>query len=231
MTRSKRNPRRRRKFSVLANSSHRRRRNRGRRHSNPFHARHRRRNPSLPVPVRELLPISLFAIGGGVLTRAIPEKFAPNMNTGIKGYALNAVTAAALGYGVGMISRVAGAGVLIGGVVMTGARIISDAMGQPIVTFADSLSASSGSLSGDPAFHLGSYAPSYFAVPGQSRAQGSNLLVSSNPNVAAAAPAAIVKTSKGQTAVVPLTKAPNAAAKSGVSGMGFSPRFKARFAS
>ena len=197
--RRKRNVRRRhgRKHNPLlakATRHHRRRR------SNVRHTR-RRRNPlALALPVRELMPTALYAIGGGVAARAIPQLVLKDKNTGIFGYGANALTTVVLSMLLGkFVGKNASVGALLGGTVMTVGRIIAEQFGKSVVEFQSLLGA------GDPSFDLrglGLYQPNYFAVPTISRG---GLQVTSPPM--AALPAA-----------------------HGISGLGDNARFRSRYA-
>ncbi len=130
--------------------------------------RRRRRNP-LSLGGRELIPTALWAIAGGVATRAIPQLLLKDSNTGIFGYGANALTAVALSWAAErFVSPNAGKGVLIGGAVMLGGRLISDFFGKSLVSFGDVFGTTGTSglgASGDPSFDLGIYAPNEFVVP------------------------------------------------------------------
>src|SRR5260370_12367228 len=74
-----------------------------------------------------------------------------NKNSGIMGYALNLGTALALKF---ILKGDMGDSMFVGGAVATVTRIVSDQLGTKIQ-----------GLSGDPAFTMGAYWNSYFAVP------------------------------------------------------------------
>lgn len=180
----------------------RRRRRYFRRRRNPvafFGRRYRRRNP-LALPGRELIPITLWAIGGGVATRALPQLVLKDKNTGIMGYGANALVALAGSWAAGkFISRNAGVGVLVGGSVMIAGRLIADFFGKRFVEFG-----LTGLEAGDSAFDLGLYTPNYFPIPS----------VSEGPLMKTASPIAMLPAGKPAA---------------GVAGMGASPLFTSRF--
>lgn len=132
------------------------------------HHHRRRRNP-LSLGGRELIPTALWAIAGGVATRAIPQLLLKDSNTGIFGYGANALTAVALSWAAErFVSPNAGKGVLIGGAVMLGGRLISDFFGKSLVSFGDVFGTTGTSglgAAGDPSFDLGIYTPGEFVVP------------------------------------------------------------------
>lgn len=133
-----------------------------------FVVKRRRRNP-LSLGGRELIPTALWAIAGGVATRAIPQLLLKDSNTGIFGYGANALTAVALSWAAErFVSPNAGKGVLIGGAVMLGGRLISDFFGKSLVSFGDVFGTTGTSglgAAGDPSFDLGLYVPNEFVVP------------------------------------------------------------------
>ena len=110
-----------------------------RRHRNPFGV-----NSSVVSQV-------LWTGAGYVAARAIPAMVLSSQNTGWMGYLMNAGTAVLLKM---VVPGGTGEDLLIGGLVATATRIVSDTMGAKIA-----------GLSGDPAFTLGAYWNSYFAVP------------------------------------------------------------------
>ncbi len=172
-----------------------------RRRRNPvayFGRRYRRRNP-LALPGRELIPITLWAIGGGVLTRALPQLVLKDKNTGVFGYGANAIVALAGSWAAGkFISKNAGVGVLVGGSVMIAGRLIAEFFGKRFVEFG-----MTGLEAGDTDFDLGLYTPGYFPIPTVSEG---TLMKTASPVVALPAP-------KGAA----------------VAGMGASPLFASRF--
>src|ERR1700758_3430695 len=146
-----------------------RRRRRSRNRMLMVNHRRRRRNP-LALGGRDLVPTALWAIAGGVATRALPQLFLKDSNTGIMGYGANALTAVALSFAAEkFISRNAAVGVLVGGAVMVGGRLISDFFGKTLVSFGDVFGTTGtsgmGAHAGDPSFDLGLYTPGEFVVP------------------------------------------------------------------
>jgi len=93
----------------------------------------------------------LYGSAGYVAARALPAMVLPSRNSGIMGYALNAATAVAMRL---VIGGARGDELFVGGAIATVSRIVSDQFGAKIA-----------GLSGDPAFTLGAYWNSYFAVP------------------------------------------------------------------
>lgn len=94
----------------------------------------RRRNPEFKSVLRALP----YTIGGGILTRSLPETFLPNMNTGFVGYGLNLLT----GYGLSMLAEkfggaAAGEAVLLGAAMATVSRGIEDYFNVNLVKFAN----------------------------------------------------------------------------------------------
>jgi hypothetical protein len=251
---------------IMGNPKHRRRRNRARTHHSKRRYR-RRRNPvsyAVARPVRrrrrhhamsyanprrrrhhnpfgisgkDAVAVSLWAIAGGVVTRALPQLLLKDGNTGIMGYGANALTA---GVGAWFADRFvggnAGRGVLIGGVVMTAGRIISDLFGKTLVSFGDvfgSTGTSGLGAHGDPSFDLGVYTPGEFVVPtwsdGVMQRQDYPFMEPSSAFSAAsisAKPYSSIPTPAGPVAV------PAAMPGKGVSGLGFvsTGRLRSRFA-
>jgi hypothetical protein len=136
--------------------------------TNPKYHRRRHRNP-LGLSGQQIAATSLWAIAGGVATRALPQIFLKDGNTGIMGYGANALTAGILAWAADrFISRNAGQGVLLGGMVMLGGRVISDLFGKTLVSFGDVFGTTGTSgmgAHGDPSFDLGIYTPNEFVVP------------------------------------------------------------------
>jgi hypothetical protein len=208
---------------------------RRRRRSNPrMHVvRRRRRHNPLGFTSREVVGLSLWAIAGGVATRAIPQLLLKDSNTGIMGYGANALTAGVLAFAADrFLGGSAGKGVLLGGAVMLGGRIIADLFGKTLVSFGDvfgSTGTSGLGAHGDPSFDLGLYTPNEFVVPtwsdGVLQRQDYPFL---EPNVSSASNSvrALVASTPAGPVAVPGAKA------AGVSGMGFAStgRLKSRFA-
>lgn len=145
-----------------------------RHHHKKYHVRHHHRNP-LGVSGSDLGEIA-WVSAGYVAGRAIPAMFLANMNTGILGYALNAGVGVALKMVVG---GNVGHALMIGGIASGVTRLVSDQLGAKIQ-----------GLSGDPAFTLGAYWQSFFAVPTVSDPYGR---VANSPYPAPALPPATVK--------------------------------------
>lgn len=122
------------------------------RHHRKHHRRHRRRNP-LGFGGDEI-KLAGFGIVGGVAALALPAMLLPSQNSGLIGYALNIGSAVVLKFAGNMVSKQAGDGALIGGLVATGIRIVKDNL---------------------PSIPMGAYWESYFAVPPISNSFGQTL--------------------------------------------------------
>lgn len=130
--------------------------------SNPVSYRRRRRHNPFGISGGEIVKTAAWAIAGGVATRALPQMFLSQYNTGLMGYGMNLLTAGALSWvGDKFMGANAGRGILIGGLVMLGGRIISDYFGKDVVSFGEGLLGAYG----DPSFDLGLYEPNQFVVP------------------------------------------------------------------
>lgn len=214
-----------------------RRRRRGRNPRMFVVHRRRRRNP-LALGGRELIPTALWAIAGGVATRAIPQLLLKDSNTGIFGYGANALTAVALSFAAErFISSNAGKGVLIGGAVMLGGRLISDFFGKSLVSFGDVFGTTGTSgmgAHGDPSFDLGLYTPAEFVVPTWSDGvlQRQSYPFWNSVNAAALPPAAGAAPSGVPQSAVPATRGGYHDASGPLAGLGYgtSGRFSSRFA-
>jgi len=141
-------------------------------HVRHHHRRHRR-NP-FGISGDDTSRI-LWGTVGYVAARAVPAMALPGQNSGIMGYALNLGTALAMKL---VLSGPTGDSLFVGGVVATATRVISDNLGTKIQ-----------GLSGDPAFTMGAYWNSYFAVPTVSDPYG-RVAASPYPAPALPAPAA-----------------------------------------
>jgi hypothetical protein len=113
----------------------------------------------------------LWGSVGYVAARAVPAMVLPAKNTGLIGYAMNLATALALKF---VLRGDMGDSMFVGGAVATVTRVVSDQLGTKIQ-----------GLSGDPAFTMGAYWQSYFAVPTVSDPYGR---VSASPYPAPALP-------------------------------------------
>ena len=206
---------------------------------NPRHHRRRRHNP-LGLSGQQIMATSLWAIAGGVATRALPQIFLKEGNTGIMGYGANALTAGILAWAADrFISRNAGQGVLLGGMVMLGGRVISDLFGKTLVSFGDVFGTTGTSglgAHGDPSFDLGIYVPNEFVVPTWSdgvyqRQDYPFMEPSSAFSAAAISPRAYSSLpTPGAAAPMPITAKASTAAS--MSGLGFvsTGRLRSRFA-
>lgn len=198
-----------------------------------YHHRRRRHNP-LGLTGQQIMATSLWAIAGGVATRALPQIFLKESNTGIMGYGANALTAGILAWAADrFISRNAGQGVLLGGMVMLGGRVISDLFGKTLVSFGDvfgttpTAGTSGLGAHGDPSFDLGLYVPNEFVVPTWSDT------VYQRQDYPFMEPSAITSPRQSVAAVVaqpPVAMTPKAPAP--MSGLGFvsTGRLRSRFA-
>lgn len=99
------------------------------RHHNRHHYR-RHRNPLMPD--KGTIVLAAWGVAGGVGAQAIPAVVLPSQNTGFIGYLLNFGSAIALKIAGDFVSREAGDGMLIGGLVATGLRIVKDQLGSKI---------------------------------------------------------------------------------------------------
>lgn len=144
-------------------------------HHKKYHVRHHR-NP-FGVSGSDLADVA-WVSAGYVAGRAVPAMFLANMNNGILGYALNAGTGLALKIVVG---GNVGHALMVGGVASAITRFVSDNLGAKIQ-----------GLSGDPAFTLGAYWNSFFAIPTVSDPYG-RVASSPYPQPALPAPPATVK--------------------------------------
>ncbi len=188
------------------------------------HRRHK--NPMLPVTSTEFLQVTAGALAGGYGARAIPENipFLTKYNTGIKGYLLNLV----FGFGLSKVARwisgpKAEEGALVGTVLMTGGRIISDQFGKTVVSFGHI------GLGYDPAFNfkrIGKYvsaassplSPLPVPTPYANSGPLPPLPVGSPPGAVAAVPAAAGPATAKQAMTTPTTVA--AASSMGAYGRG-----------
>lgn len=94
------------------------------------HGHHRHRNP-LGINAATI-GFAAWGVAGGVGARALPAMVMSAQNTGIVGYLLNAAAAVALGFVGRYISPMAGEGMLMGGLVSTGLRVVNDQLGSKI---------------------------------------------------------------------------------------------------
>lgn len=138
------------------------------------HHRHHRRHNPFGLTSSDGSTI-LWGTVGYVAARAVPAMALPSKNTGILGYAMNLGTALVLKF---VLKGDVGDSMFIGGTIATATRIISDNLGTKIQ-----------GLSGDPAFTMGAYWNSYFAVPTVSDPYG-RVAASPYPAPALPAPAA-----------------------------------------
>jgi hypothetical protein len=149
---------------------------RGVTHMAKHHKHHYKRHHRNPLGIgKDELTLAGSGVVGGVASLAIPAAFLAGQNTGILGYALNVLAALALKYVGDMASPRVGTGMLTGGLVATGIRVVRDNM---------------------PSIPMGAYWPSYFAVPTISNPIGQTLQ-SPYPMPALPAPVPAGKTMSG----------------------------------
>jgi hypothetical protein len=118
-------------------------------------ARHHRRRNAIRLGFggfssRDLLWAGGGALVNGIITRAVPQTFAPQYNFGWTGYALNALAGGAGAWAIGQFNRRAGQGAWIGMIVALGQRIIAE-------KFGGGSAGATGGMSGDLDFDLGYY--------------------------------------------------------------------------
>lgn len=166
------NPRRRsRRRSYNSHRSHRRRNPRVV-YMNPRRRSRRRHNPLLgSIQSSEILPLTLWGVGGMAGARILPQMLLPSYNNGFIGYGLNIAATLAMSWAAKFFGAPrASKGLLVGGFIGTAARAVSDFLGGSSMV--------GGALAGDLDFDLGFYIPNTFAVP--TAGQGPYLL---NPGV------------------------------------------------
>jgi hypothetical protein len=160
--------------------------------------------------------------------------FLKDSNTGLVGYGANALTAVALSIAADrFISPNAGKGVLLGGAVMLGGRMIADFFGKSLVSFGDVFGTTGTSglgAAGDPSFDLGLYTPGEFVVPtwsdGVMQRQDYPFMEASSAYSAASVAA------RPYNSIPTPSGPPMVAAPKGVSGLGMDTtyRLRSRFA-
>lgn len=107
-----------------------------RRHHNPFFGYTRRRHHHRNPFDTNTMVTAAWALAGGVGASAIPTMIAPTMSTGWAGVAATGVAAFALGWaGEKFAGAEAGKGLLIGGLVATGGKLVAQLLGKQLVTF------------------------------------------------------------------------------------------------
>jgi hypothetical protein len=100
-------------------------------HRHHHHKHHRRRNP-FGVD-RASITLAAWGVAGGVGAQALPAIILPAQNTGFMGYGLNLISAIALKMvGDAVLGKNAGDGMLTGGLIATGLRIVKDQFGAQI---------------------------------------------------------------------------------------------------
>lgn len=165
--------------------------------------RHRRRhNPALFGNLGHTLKRAGWAIGGGVLTRSIPQAVLGDKNTGLMGYGANLLTAAVGAAGVGKFAGSdAAESFLLGGFVMIAGRVVEDYFGKKVVEFASVGLPLPQLGAGDPAYDLrmmGDFINQSFPVPYSSLPSGRFALPAPTPEAAAVASGARAAMGLGQ---------------------------------
>jgi hypothetical protein len=101
-------------------------------HRKHHHRYHRRRSNPFGVDKNSVM-LAAWGVAGGVGAQALPAIILPAQNTGFMGYGLNIISAIALKMlGDGMLGKNAGDGMLTGGLIATGLRIVKDQFGASI---------------------------------------------------------------------------------------------------
>jgi len=135
-------------------------RRRARRHNAMRHYRRRRRNPLFGGGQ---FGVTLEMAGGGLVgflaARMIPQNFFAQYNTGVAGYAMNAVAGGLASYVAGDIIT-KNRNITLGGYVGTAVAVVSR-----IITDNFSLTGASTAMSGDLDFDLGYYVSDRFPFP------------------------------------------------------------------
>jgi hypothetical protein len=131
-------------------------------HRNPMfsYVRHRRRHRN-PFDSNTMMTAA-WALAGGIGASWLPSVVVSSMNTGWTGVLATGVSAVALGWaGEKFAGKNAGDGLLIGGLVATGGKLISQLLGKNLVSFG-----------------MGQYTTTWFGPPYNSTG---NLQVTPNP--------------------------------------------------
>jgi len=102
-------------------------------HRYKIHHHHRRHRNPLDSGT---MVTAAWALGGGVLATWVPATLLPSMNSGWTGVLATGVTAVAAGWAGGkFLGARAGDGLMIGGLVAFGGKVIAQLMGTNLVTF------------------------------------------------------------------------------------------------
>jgi hypothetical protein len=141
------------------------------------HKHHHRRNP-LGIGRDEIATVG-WGVAGAVGVSLINSKFLPNQSTGPIGYAVKAGLAIGGGYLGRTISKNAGQGILLGGLIAVGIQMVKDYLGASL--------------------GMGAYWNSPFALPTMSNAQG---VVATNPYATLMPPAPAPVTRMSGTRIV-----------------------------
>lgn len=103
---------------------------------NPFFGYSRRRRHHRNPFDTGTMATAAWALAGGVGASALPAMVVPSMNTGWAGVAATGVAAVAIGWaGEKFVGAHAGQGLLIGGLVATGGKLIAQLLGKNLVSF------------------------------------------------------------------------------------------------
>jgi hypothetical protein len=156
-----------------------------------YNRHHRRRSNPMLSNLTQTLKRAGWAIGGGVLTRSIPQAVLGDKNTGLMGYGANLLTAAV---GAGAVGKFMGPDAaesfLLGGFVMIAGRVVEDYFGRKVVEFASVGLPLPQLGAGDPAYDLrmmGDFINQQFPVPYSSLPSGRYLPPAPTPEAAAIA--------------------------------------------
>lgn len=104
-------------------------------HRNPFFGHRRRHHHRNPLDQGTMMTAA-WALAGGVGASALPGMIVPSMNSGWTGVLATGVAAVAIGWaGTKFAGPQAGNGLMIGGLVATGGKLIAQLMGKNLVTF------------------------------------------------------------------------------------------------
>lgn len=101
-------------------------------HRHHHHKHHYRRRNPFGVD-RSSITLAAWGVAGGIGAQALPAIVLPAQNTGFMGYGLNLISAIALKMaGDATMGKNAGDGMLMGGLIATGLRIVKDNFGASI---------------------------------------------------------------------------------------------------
>lgn len=132
------------------------------------HYGHRRRSNPFGID-RQVMGQVAYGVAGAVLVPTLNNKFLPSMSTGATGYLAKLALSFGLKFGGDMISKNAGDGLFVGGLIATGMAIVKDTLGAQL--------------------GLSAYWPSAFPIPTVSNPWGmtaGNPYAAFNPVISAA---------------------------------------------